>query len=69
MRHPIYLGWSVTAFGTSLLSSSLLGLVVAATITIFYDVRARHEERLLVQRYPSYAQHALSSSRFIPGVY
>lgn len=33
-----------------------------------YDIRARHEERLLLQRYPGYSPYTSSSSRFIPAV-
>jgi protein-S-isoprenylcysteine O-methyltransferase Ste14 len=48
------LGWSLTAFGGALLFGSMLGLVVAATMMAFYDLRSHHEERLLLARHPAY---------------
>jgi protein-S-isoprenylcysteine O-methyltransferase Ste14 len=69
VRHPIYLGWSLTAVGGALLARTIPRLAVAAALVAFYDLRARHEERPLAERYPGYGCYTSSSARFIPAVY
>ena len=69
MRHPIYAGWCLFAIGFALTFGSLLGLAVAAAVLIYYDLRARTEERFLRERYPEYATYMRSVRRFVPGIY
>jgi protein-S-isoprenylcysteine O-methyltransferase Ste14 len=69
LRHPIYLGWVVSGLGVALLAGSRMGVAVAIAGGIFYDARARDEERQLTQTYAGYADYVSSSSRFLPGVY
>jgi protein-S-isoprenylcysteine O-methyltransferase Ste14 len=69
VRHPIYVGWYLGALGEALVSGSMLGLGIAAALAAFYDLRSREEERLLAERYGTYAAYLGSSSRFVPGIY
>jgi len=45
VRHPIYSGFSVAAFGWSLLWNSIAALVAALLLLAFFDIKARREER------------------------
>jgi protein-S-isoprenylcysteine O-methyltransferase Ste14 len=57
------------ALGSALVSGSLLGLAAAAVAAVFYDLRAREEERLLAERYPGYIAYGRSSRRLLPFIY
>jgi protein-S-isoprenylcysteine O-methyltransferase Ste14 len=68
-RHPIYaavLLFLWTAILTHL-SPTTLALGVAATAAT--AVRIRGEERLLVERYPEYAEYSARTKRLVPGVF
>lgn len=69
MRHPIYAGWCLGALGGTLLTGSWLGTGVSAALMVFYDLKAREEERLLAERYPEYRAYTRQTSRFVPGAY
>jgi protein-S-isoprenylcysteine O-methyltransferase Ste14 len=69
LRHPIYAAWIVGSTGYELVLGSVLGLVVAVGLALFYDRRARHEERLLVAAYPAYPAYRTRVARFLPGIY
>ena len=69
LRHPIYAGWCLGALGGALLTGSWLGTYVTAALMVFYDLKARAEERYLVQQYAEYAMYARHVSRFVPGIY
>lgn len=69
VRHPVYAGWCLGALGAELLAGSMLGVGVALAVMVFYDLRSREEERLLVDRYPHYVAYKRHAKRFIPGVY
>jgi protein-S-isoprenylcysteine O-methyltransferase Ste14 len=69
VRHPIYLSWCLASVGAALLSGSLVELAVAAALTVFYDRRARAEERLLAASHAAYPDYVRSSSRFVPTIY
>jgi protein-S-isoprenylcysteine O-methyltransferase Ste14 len=49
------------------LSPTTLALGVAATAAT--AVRIRGEERLLVERYPEYAEYSARTKRLVPGVF
>jgi protein-S-isoprenylcysteine O-methyltransferase Ste14 len=69
IRHPIYAGWCLGALGFELLTGSLLGVGFALALVVYYDLRAREEERLLRARYPAYVAYQRRAKRFIPGLY
>lgn len=69
MRHPIYSGLIVAAFGWTLCWISLPGLASAALTLLFFDRKAAREERWLHQQYPDYGAYALRVKRFLPGIY
>jgi len=56
VRHPIYLGGTLVFGGLSLVFSAW-SLVLTGLLAIFWIAKARHEERLLLERFPEYAQY------------
>lgn len=67
VRHPMYLGAILAVLGWALVWSSWAGLVMTILTYLFFNAKSRYEERLLVQRYPSYAQYRQRvPGRFIP---
>lgn len=69
VRHPIYAGWCLGAFGFALIFGSLLGVGVAVALLVFYDLRTREEEKFLLRQYPDYDAYRQRVKRFVPGVY
>jgi protein-S-isoprenylcysteine O-methyltransferase Ste14 len=45
IRHPIYTGVILTAFGTALVHGHIAGLVIAALICAFFTYKSSFEER------------------------
>lgn len=69
VRHPVYSGGILFATGISL-ALSPWALVATAVLTLVWALKARVEERLLLARYPAYADYrARTRYRLIPYVY
>ncbi len=69
MRHPIYTGVVLVALGFSLATASSARLAICALLALFFDRKARREERWLRERYPGYAAYGARVKRFIPYLY
>lgn len=69
VRHPIYGGLMLMGFGWAVWRGSLLHLVLAVVIALFFGVKARHEEVLMTGRFPEYALYRSRTRRFIPWLY
>ncbi len=69
VRHPIYTGLLVGAFGWALAWLSVAGVACSALLSGFFDRKARREERWLRSRFPGYAAYEQQVRRFIPGIY
>lgn len=69
MRHPIYSGLIAGGLGWALVHNSWLTLLLAAVIFVFFDFKARREERALRAHFPAYARYAQRVRRFIPFIY
>lgn len=69
LRHPIYAGLLLLAFGWSLLTASVLALGLSLAFAVLLDLKARREEIWLRERFPGYAAYAARTSRFVPGLY
>jgi protein-S-isoprenylcysteine O-methyltransferase Ste14 len=68
VRHPIYGGLLLLAIGWSVVLSPI-ALVVTALLAVVLDMKARHEESMLADRYPEYeAYRRRVRWRFVPGV-
>ncbi len=69
VRHPVYAGLLVGALGWALAWLSVWGLAYSALLGVFFDRKARREERWLRSRFPEYATYARRVRRLIPGIY
>lgn len=69
VRHPVYTGLLVGAFGWALAWLSGAGVAYSALLAVFFDRKARREERWLRSRFPGYADYEGRVRRFIPGMY
>ena len=69
IRHPIYGGLILGAFGWGLLCRSWLTLGFAALLSVLLDRKSRREEQWLLERYPGYADYRRRVRRLIPFVY
>jgi protein-S-isoprenylcysteine O-methyltransferase Ste14 len=69
VRHPIYGGVLLAAIGWSL-ARSPLALVATVLLWLLLELKSRHEESMLLERYPEYeAYRARVRRRFVPALY
>ncbi len=66
MRHPLYTAVFCAAAGWSLIRGSWLALAASLVLALFFDAKARREERWLRQQFPDYDCYAQQVRRFIP---
>lgn len=69
VRHPIYFGVLVTCLGFSMATMSPLRVALTIILFVFFDRKARREERWLEEKYPDYAAYRQRVKRLIPGIY
>ena len=69
VRHPIYLGVLLCAFGFALASLSPLRLVLSAILFVFFDMKSRREEKWLEQQYPEYEIYKKRVKKLLPWIY
>jgi protein-S-isoprenylcysteine O-methyltransferase Ste14 len=69
VRHPIYSGFIFFACGWSLIWGSVAAFVATCVLLIFFDLKARREERWLEARFSGYAAYKQRIKKLIPFVY
>ena len=69
VRHPIYSGIILGAFGWALLLNSALTLVLAAVLLLFFDIKSRREERWLDAKFDGYAAYRRRVRKLLPYLY
>jgi protein-S-isoprenylcysteine O-methyltransferase Ste14 len=69
VRHPMYAGAVLAAFGWALAINGWLTLGYAVALFVFFDVKARREERWLREEIPGYAAYACRVRKLIPFIY
>ena len=69
VRHPLYTSVFCAAVGWSLVWQSWPDLAVSLGLGVFFDAKARHEERWLRQQFTEYADYERRVRRFIPWIY
>jgi protein-S-isoprenylcysteine O-methyltransferase Ste14 len=58
VRHPIYLGATLLCAGYTLLWTNwIVALAIGVVVWLYFDGKARAEERWLVRRYPDYPEY------------
>ncbi|MCC6190438.1 MAG: isoprenylcysteine carboxylmethyltransferase family protein [Anaerolineales bacterium] len=69
VRHPIYGGLLLGAFGWGLLTNSFLTLALAAALLVLFELKTRREEAQLARRFPDYAGYRRRVRKFFPFLY
>ena len=69
VRHPIYCGIILAAFGWALYVQGVLSLLWAALLVVFFDIKSRREEAWLAARFPAYADYRRRVRKLIPFIY
>jgi protein-S-isoprenylcysteine O-methyltransferase Ste14 len=70
VRHPMYSGIMLFFVGVPLLLGSWWGVAIAPAFAVLFAIRARIEERALVEGLPDYADYAERVRyRLVPGVW
>jgi protein-S-isoprenylcysteine O-methyltransferase Ste14 len=69
VRHPIYSGGLFLALGWSLCRHGSLTLGYTLLLLVFLDLKARKEERWLVERFPEYETYRAKVKKLIPFLY
>jgi protein-S-isoprenylcysteine O-methyltransferase Ste14 len=68
IRHPLYTSVFCAAAGSAFIFQSRSALAVTLVLGVFFDAKARHEERWLRQQFPEYAAYERRVRRFIPWI-
>ena len=69
VRHPIYSGLIIGAIGWAVLNVSLLTLVYALALLVFFDIKSRREERYLARKFAGYPAYRSRVHKLIPFIY
>jgi len=70
VRHPMYSGVMLFFVGVPLLLGSWWGVAIAPTFAVLFAIRARIEERALIEGLPDYADYAARVRyRLVPGLW
>jgi protein-S-isoprenylcysteine O-methyltransferase Ste14 len=66
IRHPIYTGVLMLAFGWSFLYASGYQFLLTLILTGLFYLKSRYEEEKLLARFPDYAQYKNQTGMFLP---
>jgi protein-S-isoprenylcysteine O-methyltransferase Ste14 len=69
VRHPMYSGGILMAFGWGLWVHGWLTTGYALLLFVFFDIKSRREERWLREKFPGYAAYQNRVRKLIPFVY
>ena len=66
VRHPIYGGLILAAFGWAIVQASIIAVTLAGVLAAFFRLKSAREEAWLETRFPGYAAYRARTPRFIP---
>jgi protein-S-isoprenylcysteine O-methyltransferase Ste14 len=69
VRHPIYGGLVLVAFGWGLGTGSVLAVLGSVVLALFFDLKSRREEIWLTERYDGYLAYRARTRRLLPWLY
>jgi protein-S-isoprenylcysteine O-methyltransferase Ste14 len=69
VRHPMYTGGILIAFGWTIWVWGPLTLLSSFVVAVFVDIKSRREERWLRAKFPGYAAYQRRVRKLIPFVY
>ena len=68
VRHPIYLSLLLMALSSCLQSQSIATLLAYCSLAVLLNLKARFEEKLLLEKYETYRAYAAEVGRLLPGI-
>ncbi len=68
VRHPVYTGELVAVLGIVLVAPSVAGVAAWVVLIALQTYRTVHEERVLAEAFPQYAEYRNSTPRLLPGL-
>jgi len=66
VRHPMYTAVMLLAVGVATRSGSWLVVAQTVALIVLFNVKARWEERRLVETFPDYTSYQATTPRFLP---
>lgn len=66
VRHPIYSGIILAAFGFGLYHESIWKMGIGLVLWVLFYFKSRYEETLLLKHYPEYESYRTHTNRFFP---
>jgi protein-S-isoprenylcysteine O-methyltransferase Ste14 len=69
VRHPLYFGVVLAAFGIAAVKLSLWSLLFAAALAVLLNAKADREEEWLAGRFPEYRSYRLRTRKLIPFIF
>jgi protein-S-isoprenylcysteine O-methyltransferase Ste14 len=66
VRHPIYGGLILAAFGWAIVKASIVAVALGVALAAFLRVKSVREEAWLEQRFPAYPAYRARTRRLIP---
>lgn len=69
VRHPIYSGVILGAWGWGFFMTSGIALLLALLLFFFFDVKSRREEKWLAETYENYPDYQQRVRKLIPFLY
>ncbi|CAN5562928.1 hypothetical protein BH23CHL2_BH23CHL2_25290 [soil metagenome] len=70
VRHPLYLAVFLGVAGWAAIWMNRFVMGMAAVVVVYFVVKTRHEERMLLRTYPDYAEYMKRvSARFVPRIW
>lgn len=69
VRHPMYSGAIIAAFGWAFLVHGWLTIGYAMILFVFFDIKSRREERWLNERFSGYIAYRKRVHKLIPFIY
>lgn len=68
IRHPIYTGIILIAFGFAIYTVSIFRFIIAVALLILFYFKSTYEEDLLAERYADYLGFKENRGRFFPKI-
>ncbi len=69
VRHPIYTGLILAAFGWALFTNIFPTFAYALALAVLFNIKSRREERALRKQFPKYAAYQERTKRLFPFIY
>lgn len=69
VRHPIYTSILMAMFALFLVHGSLTKLVILLLSSLFFNVKAKFEEKELLNKFSTYQNYMCNTGRFIPKLF